>query len=155
MWNVRKLSPANKSGKRGVSWDAHCNKWLVRITANGKLFELGIFPREELSKAIEVRRAAELKHYGKYAPKESALTVKSEAEIAALSDGRGAPKLDRRNKSGKQGVSWQTRTNRWESTLHFNGKQVYLGSFPVDRLDAAIEARRAGELKYWGKLCPK
>lgn len=66
MWNTRKLYATNKSGKRGVSWVARDCKWLARITVNKHMIELGAYASR--IRAIKVRRAAEFKYYGEYAP---------------------------------------------------------------------------------------
>jgi len=67
-WNVHRLYKTNKSGRRGVSWCEPRNVWHVNIAVNKKHYYLGAFPKKQLAEAVEVRRAAELKYYGEYAP---------------------------------------------------------------------------------------
>jgi hypothetical protein len=51
---------SNKSGYKGVSWDAQTNKWRASITHKGRFYDLGRFA--DIDKAVEVRlnRAKEL-----------------------------------------------------------------------------------------------
>jgi len=153
--NRHKITASNKSGKTGVSWVAHRNQWMSRITVDYKHIHLGMFDRDELDKAIAVRRAAELKYYGKYAPTELVVRQKSKKELRALVDARTPPKLSCRNVSGKEGVSWDTRSGAWRVTLQHEGRQIDFGLFDEDKLADAIKARRDGELKYRGKYSPK
>jgi hypothetical protein len=63
-------------------------------------------------------------------------------------------KLQPNNISGKTGVSWVARLNKWMSRIVVNGTVISLGLFARDELDKAIAARRAAELKYWGVYAP-
>lgn len=58
------------------------------------------------------------------------------------------------NTSGVRGVSMtlQSRINPWRAQITVNRKNVHLGLFPTR--DAAIEARRAAEIAYYGEACP-
>lgn len=56
------------------------------------------------------------------------------------------------NVSGKVGVSWVARDSKWLARLTLEGRIIELGSF--EGLDAAIAARRNGEMKHLGALCP-
>ncbi|MDR5730508.1 MAG: HNH endonuclease signature motif containing protein, partial [Terriglobia bacterium] len=103
--NRHKLSSSNKSGKAGVSWVANCNQWLSRINVDGKPIHLGMFDRDKLDEAITIRRAAELRYWGKHATTENVMVAVSAKRLKALPNERPAPKLDSRNKSGKSGVS--------------------------------------------------
>lgn len=58
------------------------------------------------------------------------------------------------NKSGKAGVSWSIIGNGWTARVTVDKRILHLGYFKND-LAAAIKARRAGELKYFGKYAPK
>lgn len=60
-----KLSDANKSGYKGVSWDAENNKWRASICANYKQIKIGRFSTKE--EAYEAYCAAALKLHGKFA----------------------------------------------------------------------------------------
>jgi hypothetical protein len=52
------------------------------------------------------------------------------------------------NTSGHPGVYWRKRAPKWVAQITHNYKQIHLGYF--DDLEAAIAARKAGELRYWG-----
>lgn len=58
------LSKANKSGVTGICWYSRKNKWIAYITINGKRKHLGYFT--DFNQAVEVRREAELKYFGKW-----------------------------------------------------------------------------------------
>lgn len=66
-WNNHNIRCDNKSGVRGVSWSIQAGKWTARVTVNKKVIHLGNFAK--LKDAAKVRRAAELKYFGQYAPK--------------------------------------------------------------------------------------
>ncbi len=55
------LRSDNKTGVKGVWWDRAQNRFRAQISVNGKLIQLGGFPT--IDEAIDVRRAAEAKHY--------------------------------------------------------------------------------------------
>ena len=56
-----KISKNNRSGQAGVFFDARINKWLARISPNGKSVHLGSF--ESIEDAIQARKKAE-RDYG-------------------------------------------------------------------------------------------
>lgn len=59
-----KTYKTNISGYSGISWHKKANKWRVRIQVDNKEIYLGLF--DDLAKAIEVRKQAEEKYFGKY-----------------------------------------------------------------------------------------
>ena len=56
----------NNSGIPGVSFLGRLGKWQANIRVNRKLLYLGVFATQ--SDAAEVRRAAEIQHFGVFAP---------------------------------------------------------------------------------------
>jgi hypothetical protein len=60
-----RLSSRNSSGFKGVTWNAHCNKWQSSIKLGGKNHHLGIFISAELAHAAYCG-AAKIA-YGKFA----------------------------------------------------------------------------------------
>lgn len=52
------------------------------------------------------------------------------------------------NTSGKTGVKFDSKRNRWIATICCNYEQIYLGSFISKEL--AIKARKDAEMKYFG-----
>jgi HNH endonuclease len=60
-------------------------------------------------------------------------------------------KLTASNVSGKTGVSWVAHRDQWMARINVAGKVVHLGLFGRDKLDDAVKARRAAELRHWGK----
>lgn len=55
----------SKSGVTGVNWCNTTNKWLAKITVDGKRIHLGSFQFDELEEATEARRRAEEKYWEK------------------------------------------------------------------------------------------
>jgi len=53
------------------------------------------------------------------------------------------------NTSGHIGVCWDKSTNKWIAHLRLMGKHKHLGYY--DDFEDAVNARREGELKYYGK----
>jgi len=60
-----KLRKDNKSGVKGVCWDAYHKKWVANIAVNGKQTRLGRF--DTIEAAAAVVNAARLKVHGKFA----------------------------------------------------------------------------------------
>lgn len=60
-------SKANKSGVRGVSWNAEKRKWHARIKVEGKVVLLG--NHSTIEEAAAARKAAEEKYFGEFARK--------------------------------------------------------------------------------------
>ena len=54
------------------------------------------------------------------------------------------------NKSGKVGVFFHERDQKWCANLMLNYKTVFSGSF--DTFEEAVTARRAAEIKYFGEF---
>lgn len=59
------LRSTNKSGVKGISWDARHKCWYAKITINLKQINLGYF--KTLEEATAARRLAEAEHHGDYA----------------------------------------------------------------------------------------
>jgi hypothetical protein len=55
-------------------------------------------------------------------------------------------KLSKNNTSGVKGVFWNSRRQKWEARLMFQGKVHYLGGY--DNIEDAAKARREAEEKY-------
>lgn len=64
--NRTKVATHNKSGTTGVCWIKSRSKWKVQISIEGKNKHIGYF--DDLDKAILIRKDAELKYYGVFAP---------------------------------------------------------------------------------------
>ena len=52
------------------------------------------------------------------------------------------------NTSGHPGICWHKRASKWVAQITHNYEPIHLGTF--EKLEEAISARKAGELKYWG-----
>lgn len=62
-------------------------------------------------------------------------------------------KINRNNKSGNTGVSWNKRCQQWQVGIKIKGKSHYLGLFANKR--DAINARKEGEEKYFKPILEK
>ena len=58
-------------------------------------------------------------------------------------------RVRKNNKTGHRGVNWMKEYHRYQVRINANGKEIHLGYFT--NLQDAAEARRQGEIKYWGK----
>jgi len=61
--------------------------------------------------------------------------------------------VQRNNKSGVTGVSWNGRENKWAVDIGVDGRNIRVGGFHA--FDDAVVARHQAELKYWGEPRPK
>lgn len=57
-------------------------------------------------------------------------------------------RLQSTNTSGKSGVSWNKRKNKWEAAIGFQNRRIFLGYF--DKWEDAVKSRQAAELEYYG-----
>lgn len=58
--------------------------------------------------------------------------------------------IQKNNKSGVTGVSWNKKRNKWEAFITVNYKKINLGYF--EELNDAINARKTAETKYFGEF---
>lgn len=56
--------------------------------------------------------------------------------------------MDKRNSSGKTGVSFDSGRNKWVAGIGYKNKSIYLGRF--DTFEEAVNARECAEVKYYG-----
>lgn len=57
------------------------------------------------------------------------------------------------NTSGITGVFWNKNCQKWQASIMFNGKTIYLGVFA--NKDDAIKSRLQAEAEYFGKFAPQ
>lgn len=58
-------------------------------------------------------------------------------------------KLSSANKSGKKGVCWHKKSNKWMAYITIGMKRIYLGLY--EDKDDAIKARKKAEKEYFGE----
>lgn len=58
-------------------------------------------------------------------------------------------KIYKNNTSGHKGVSWNKDRKKWQVTINYNKKQIYLGIY--ENKEEAIKIRKDAELKYFGE----
>jgi hypothetical protein len=63
------LGKNNTSGVIGVCWHSQANKWRAYIMLNRKQISLGVF--DDFEEAVTVRKDAEKKYFGEFAPQET------------------------------------------------------------------------------------
>jgi hypothetical protein len=61
-------------------------------------------------------------------------------------------KIASNNKSGVTGVSWNPKSNKWESKIKVKGTTIHLGYF--ESLESAAITRRNAELWHFGDFAP-
>lgn len=59
-------------------------------------------------------------------------------------------KLNKNNKSGYKGVTWNKRKNKWDAFITDHYKHIFLGGF--ENKDDAIEARKHAEEERWSQI---
>lgn len=135
-WNQR-VSRVNKSGFKGVSWNARRKKWLAQMNVNGTYFYLGDHATpEEAARAYD---NAARKHQGEYArlnfplPGERSARQESMPLTDTPANGRN---LIATNTSGFRGIYWNRRIRKWIARIGVKRKTVQLGAF-VKPEDAA------------------
>ena len=57
--------------------------------------------------------------------------------------------LYKNNTSGHKGVFWSKGSNKWAAQIKVHRKGIALGYF--NNINDAVEARKQGEIKYWGE----
>jgi hypothetical protein len=58
--------------------------------------------------------------------------------------------LSKRNFSGFTGVFWSKKARKWQVSIVYNGKNIYLGLY--SNKEDAIKARKEAEIKYYGEF---
>tara|TARA_R110000782_G_scaffold172672_4_gene264293 strand:+ start:3115 stop:3660 length:546 start_codon:yes stop_codon:yes gene_type:complete len=76
----------------------------------------------------------------------------SNLRIASNAENRRNISMMRSNTSGHRGVSWDKRARKWQVQIRSGSKQLHLGIF--DDINEAAAARKAAEIKYYGKFRP-
>ena len=57
------------------------------------------------------------------------------------------------NTSGRTGVYWFARVNKWTAAIHRDNKQIHLGYFIT--FESAVAAREKAEIELFGELRPE
>jgi hypothetical protein len=58
--------------------------------------------------------------------------------------------LSKRNFSGFTGVFWNKKARKWQVSIVYNGKNIYLGLY--SNKEDAIQVRKEAEIKYYGEF---
>ena len=58
--------------------------------------------------------------------------------------------INKNNKSGVSGVSWNKKRNKWVAKIMYKNKHIFLGRF--EKLEDAGKARKDAEIKYFAEF---
>jgi len=73
----------------------------------------------------------------------------SNLRVVSRSGNQHNRRVSKNNVSGYTGVCWLISRKKWEARIKINNRSIHLGFF--EDIKDAVEARRQGELKYWGE----
>ena len=118
----RGIRSDNTSKCQGVEWFPSSKRWRVLISVGKKSRTVGFF--KDYSEAVQARKDAEQKYW---------IDGEQFQEL----------RLNRRNTSGVNGVSWSKHHRKWVARISIEKKNVRLGLFT--KKDDAIEARKKAE----------
>ncbi len=75
---------------------------------------------------------------------------KSNLRLCSVRDNIRNRKLNKNNKSGYKGVSWDIKANKWRARIMINRKEKHLGTFG-NKVDAA-KCYDSASIKYFGEF---
>lgn len=78
---------------------------------------------------------------------------KSNLRICTQQQNSANKRLLDRNASGIVGISWNSKSNKWEAYIRINYKKIHLGLY--QNIEDAIQVRKEAEEKYFGKYAYK
>jgi len=127
----KRLRKSNKSGAANVYFVKEKQKWLARISYDGKEICLGHYDTKD--EAIAVRKQAEADYWqgGKKHIEKKRLLSNNSSGFCGVSKNKGRGKA-------------------WAAYITVDKKQIHIGYY--DTLDEAAAARKSAEAKYWNKV---
>lgn len=138
IWKAEKVRESSSEYK-GVCWIKSSKAWLSAIRYNGKQIRIGLFHDEKVAAYAYNCYAKNL--YGQYAYENDVPECDWESQkILNRKDGTG--------KSKYRGVSFITKSGKWQAHIMHNYKSIYLGSYE-DEISAA-KAYNEAAIKYKG-----
>lgn len=121
-------------GLRGITV---CDRWLGENGLDNFCIDMGHCPDGLTLDRIDTN--------GDYKP--------SNCRWAARSTQGFNTRRHKTNTSGRTGVYWFARINKWIAAIVYQQKQIHLGYFL--NFEDAVKAREMAELKYFGELRPE
>ncbi|GAC1042265.1 HNH endonuclease [Rhizobium sp. No.120] len=147
-------SSANKSGVKGVSFDASRGRWLARIIVNKVRYDLGRF--DEFAEAVTARRDAEMRILGENAASAALLSASHVPEPKPHTSldrdefrRNRSLKIRKTNTSGYPGVRMHKKSGLWHARIVVRGKELSLGYFKI--FEDAVSARKRAESEHHGQ----
>lgn len=123
-----KIKAYKDYGGRGIMV---CERW---NTFSNFLEDMGERPSKEFS-------LERINNDGNYEP--------SNCKWATATEQIRNRRKNKSNTSGFTGVTWYKHHRTWAARIRVGYKMIFLGEFK--EIDDAIQARKNGEIKYWGK----
>jgi hypothetical protein len=140
---LRNIRPKSKTGIKGINYDSNRNKWSVAINNR---FEC--YTNDFKAACDYLNIPYKSNGYTKLIDK----IIKKEKEKRKL-----ITQINRIKKTingpADRGVSYDSKRNKWQAGLRFQGKRIFLGRFETKQ--EAIEARLAAEEKYFKPILEK
>lgn len=121
-------------GGRGITV---CDRWLGTNGLNNFCADMGFCPKDLTLDRIDPD--------GNYCPENCRWTPRQTQGFNT--------RKHRTNTSGRTGVYWFKRVNKWIAAIICNGVQIHLGYFYT--FEAAVAAREKAEITYFGELRPE
>ena len=141
--NILKAQKARARGSssdfKGVCWNKEAKAWSVNVTSDGKQHHIGFFRDEKV--AAYAYNCTAKKLFGEYAFENNVPECDWESQkIPNRKDGTGKSKF--------RGVSFITKSGKWQVHITHNYKSIYLGCYE-DEISAA-KAYNEAAIKYKG-----
>ncbi len=139
----RKLSKHLSSKYKGVNWDKHTRRWLVRLHINNKSVFLGRYDDEKEAAKIYDRVA--LFEFKEFAHTNFSRENYSDTELLST---KQILKQRKDNKTSKfTGVHWDKQSKKWRASIRVGGKLIHLGYFKDEKHASCAYKKVYAELK--------
>ena len=155
-WKARTPDTFQETAKQPREWN--CAQWNGKFAGERAFITLsdqGYLRAQLCGRLLRASRVAWAIYYGRWpvGDVDHIDRIRTHDWIENLRDRSRSGNLqnkgiDGRNTSGANGVSWASERAKWNAYITTKGKRKNLGYF--DDLGAAIEARRAAEVQFWG-----
>ena len=136
------ICPTGKRGKWGIEWECVCDCGNVAlVTTNG-------LTRGHTKSCGCIKRDR-----GRMMVTEMTRKLNAEIRVEGTDLKRISGLTQANNISGKTGVYWSSREQKWVASISFRGKRYTIGRF--NDFDKAVRAREEAEEKYFTPILEK